>query len=408
MVASSSVVSGEEEDIEDNAPGDLDVGATPFAVVFHPRESSIGAFGLVSGEVLVYDVCRSSERSPVARLASAGGSCRVVGWAGDSLMTGYESGQVRLWSCERSEVVFEPEGPSDASAVAGSACSCVSMAEEDLNCFLVGDDEGGVSLFDLRRRNAVRRKKHHEDFVADLAAHSGLVLGAGADGRLSVSDPRRNLAALGISDPQDDELLSLRVMKRGRKVVCGTQTGALVVWSWNHWGDSSDRCMGHPESVDAMLKVDDDLLCTGSSDGLLRVVRVLPGLRLLGVLGDHDGFPIERLAFNCDQSLVASLSHDSLVRFWDAQELRHLQQATPSSLEETNNNAIMTTTHDQSNEDMEDEDMDDDDAWETSSGDSDDDDHQSSRPGPPTMQRPPPGGNNMSSRRNNTTFFDGL
>ena len=32
------------------------------------------------------------------------------------------------------------------------------------------------------------------------------------------------------------------------------------------------------------------------SDGLLRVVRIQPGLQLLGVLGDHDGFPIERLA----------------------------------------------------------------------------------------------------------------
>jgi len=176
----------------------------------------------------------------------------------------------------------------------------------------------------VRRPSAVRRRAHHDDFVADVTSHDGLVLAAGADGRLSASDPRQNLKAVGLSDPQDDELLSVGVIKGGRKVVCGTQTGALVIWSWGRWGDSTDRALGHPESVDAILAVGDDVLCTGSSDGLLRVVKVQPGIDLIGVLGDHDGFPVERLAVNRDASLVASLSHDSIVRFWDATELNQL------------------------------------------------------------------------------------
>lgn len=46
-----------------------------------------------------------------------------------------------------------------------------------------------------------------------------------------------------------------------------------------------------------------------------------PGLKLLGILGDHDGFPIERLAQNENLTLIASISHDAVVRFWDAHEL---------------------------------------------------------------------------------------
>ena len=113
-------------------------------------------------------------------------------------------------------------------------------------------------------------------------------------------------------------------MKRGSKVVCGTTTGPLVVYSWGRWGDSSDRIVGHPESVDVLLKVDDDVLLSGSSDGVLRVARVMPGLELLGVLGDHGGFPIERLDFSADRALVLSLSHDDVVRFFDARCLDDL------------------------------------------------------------------------------------
>lgn len=51
-------------------------------------------------------------------------------------------------------------------------------------------------------------------------------------------------------------------------------------------------------------------------------MRVQPGLQLLGILGDHDGFPIEGLASNANFTLIASISHDTVVRFWDARELR--------------------------------------------------------------------------------------
>ncbi len=58
------------------------------------------------------------------------------------------------------------------------------------------------------------------------------------------------------------------------------------------------RYPGHPESVDALVAFDEDTLLTGSSDGVIRIVSVLPN-KLLGVLGQHpDGFPVERLALS--------------------------------------------------------------------------------------------------------------
>ncbi len=40
-------------------------------------------------------------------------------------------------------------------------------------------------------------------------------------------------------------------------------------------------------------------------------------LQLLGVLGSHDDFPVEALAFSHDRRLLASIAHDSAVRLWD-------------------------------------------------------------------------------------------
>lgn len=113
----------------------------------------------------------------------------------------------------------------------------VSLSLSDMqqpSLFACGDDVGSIHVWDARLSGcsgAVLRAKPHEDFVSGLAAHGGCLLACSADGRLSVLDPRRNLARLGLSDPQDDELLSLQVLKAGRKV-------ALFVVSQRQAGSS--------------------------------------------------------------------------------------------------------------------------------------------------------------------------
>ena len=42
----------------------------------------------------------------------------------------------------------------------------------------------------------------------------------------------------------DDELLSVAVVKGGKKVVVGSTSGVLNIWSWGYWNDCSDRFPG--------------------------------------------------------------------------------------------------------------------------------------------------------------------
>ena len=62
------------------------------------------------------------------------------------------------------------------------------------------------------------------------------------------------------------------------------------------------RFPGHPESIDALIAVNSNMACTGSSDGLVRLINIHPNT-LVGVLGEHGDFPVERLCMCCTHTL---------------------------------------------------------------------------------------------------------
>ena len=86
--------------------------------------------------------------------------------------------------------------------------------------------------------------------------HQGLLFAASGDNTLTTYD-LKGRKFLGRSMDQEDELLSLCVVKHGRKLVAGTQSGVLLVYSWGQWANCSDRFVGHPETVEALVKVDE-------------------------------------------------------------------------------------------------------------------------------------------------------
>ncbi|XP_028075714.1 WD repeat-containing protein 55-like [Camellia sinensis] len=102
-----------------------------------------------------------------------------------------------------------------------------------------------------------------------LASDSIRLLGTSGDGTLSVCNLRSNKVQTR-SEFSEDELLSVLIMKNGRKVICGTQTGTLLLYSWGFFKDCSDRFVDlSPNSIDALLKLDEDRVITGSENGLI-------------------------------------------------------------------------------------------------------------------------------------------
>eukprot|EP00033_Pygsuia_biforma_P000937 GCRY01001079.1.p1 GENE.GCRY01001079.1~~GCRY01001079.1.p1 ORF type:complete len:381 (+),score=100.40 GCRY01001079.1:133-1275(+) len=185
----------------------------------------------------------------------------------------------------------------------------------DANIFTTGDDDGEVKVWDARVGDCVMKNEEHEDYISDMVYHQPKrrLLATSGDGALSVYDMRKSGKIEALSECLDDELLSVVVMKDGKKVVCGTQDGVLDIFNWEQFGDISDRLPGHPESVSTMLKIDEDTLLTGSSDGLVRAIQIHPN-KLIGVLAMYD-FPIEKLGLSQDNKYLATSTHDNCIHF---------------------------------------------------------------------------------------------
>lgn len=239
---------------------------------------------------------------------------------GECIVTGDEEGVVRVWdvracanasSTQSSAMAFQNcmSLPSGCISSYHEHTDIISSFQTDASCntLLTASSDGVLSVIDLRKSggdgNQAVIKSGPESMMEPMKLHPDTHQG-----------PFRILRK---SDAQDDELLSMCVMKNGKKVVCGTQQGVLNFWSWGTWGDISDRFPGHPQSIDALLKIDEDTLLSGSSDGVIRILQVQPD-RLLGVLGDHEGFPVEKLKFGTGNKVIGSMSHDCYIRLWDA------------------------------------------------------------------------------------------
>lgn len=57
-------------------------------------------------------------------------------------------------------------------------------------------------------------------------------------------------------------------------MLTGTSVGVISIWSWDDWGDLTDRFVGHPQSVDSIVALDDGTIATGGSDGIIRYCDV--------------------------------------------------------------------------------------------------------------------------------------
>lgn len=118
----------------------------------------------------------------------------------------------------------------------------------------------------------------------DMALNEGMLLTVANDGHLGVWDlTKRDLYAM--SDNFEEDLTQVQIMKNGRKVVVSSSEGICNIFTWDLFGDCNDRLLGHPNSIDTMVKYDEDTLITGAEDGLIRAVSVHPN-EILAILGD--------------------------------------------------------------------------------------------------------------------------
>ncbi|XP_074561047.1 WD repeat-containing protein 55 [Curcuma longa] len=303
---------------------EINLGKIPFDLDFHPT-SPLVAVGLISGDFHLYHYASDAQPKRLLEIRAHNESCRALRFvdSGRVILTGSPDCSMLASDVETGKAIARlDEAHGDAIN------RIVNLTETTVAS---GDDEGCIKVWDTRQRTCCNTFSAHEDYVSDLffVSDTMQLLGTSGDGTLSVFNLRKNKIQ-SQSEFSEDELLSLVVMKNGRKVICGTQTGALLLYSWGHFKDCSDRFLGHPMSVDTLLKLDEDTLISGSEDGVIRLVGILPN-RIIQPLAEHSEYPIERLAFSKDKQFVGSISHDQMLKLWDLQELLDNHNGAPEN-----------------------------------------------------------------------------
>jgi WD40 repeat protein len=212
--------------------------------------------------------------------------------------------------------------------------------------FLVsGDDSGQVKVWDARADSSVLEYREQGEAVSGIAARDRFLLTTSLDGTLAVYDTALGSGSKGLlalSDSMDNELLGVEVVKGGEFVACNSSEGAIYLFKWDWFGDCKDRVTGHPNSIGAMVKYDEQTLLTGAEDGFVRAVGLFPN-RVARTLGQHDQdsiFPVERLALRRDLKLLASTSHDESINFYDLSEFEGAGE--PEEQEEEEKEGVST------------------------------------------------------------------
>jgi hypothetical protein len=301
-----------DEDVfeDEPCPDDLVFDVQPFGMDFHPSQNLI-ATGLVSGGVSVVRYGdENNERVLDLHAHEEAVRCVRFDQSGRFLLSTGTDMKLNVVDLNTLQVVHtNPRIHLNPLS---------SMICYDTHFAATGDDKGCVKLWDLRQQQETCSFQENSDYISDLAFHPDRkrLLATGGDGHLSVFNPRGGKLDKR-SEFVGDELLSVQWIKNGKFAVAGTQEGVLMFWKAGEWENICTQFPGHPESVDALLAIDEDTVITGSSDGLLRIVSVLPN-KLLGVVGDHGGdFPIEAISMSFNKGLLASASHDNRIKFWN-------------------------------------------------------------------------------------------
>lgn len=294
---------------------EINLGSVPFDLDFHPSSQLVAA-GLINGKLLLYRYAADNQPQKVLEVDAHSESIRAVRFIneGRAILTGSPDCSILATDVETGSAVARLENSHE-----GAVNRLVNLTETTIAS---GDDEGCTKVWDTRQRSCCNSFHVHEEYITDMtfAPDSMKLLCTSGDGTLSVCNLRSNKVQTR-SEFSEEELLSVVIMKNGRKVICGTQNGTLLLYSWGYFKDCSDRFTDLcPNPVDALLKLDEDRIISGSENGLISLVGILPN-RVIQPIAEHSEYPVERLAFSHDRKYLGSTSHDNMIKLWDLDEL---------------------------------------------------------------------------------------
>eukprot|EP00057_Strongylocentrotus_purpuratus_P003868 XP_003727551.1 PREDICTED: WD repeat-containing protein 55 isoform X3 [Strongylocentrotus purpuratus] len=282
---------------------------------FHPKGNML-ATGLMDGSITMYSYSAEEPNEELMFEEVHKKACRALAFSedGKSIFSVSKDKSVRKLDIASATVELSLEKAHEVPIY------CLAVIDE--NMVATGDDDGYLKVWDLRTQKAIMEMKENEEFISSLVVGKDkkILLATSGDGTMSAFNVRRRRFDLQ-SEHVNSELLCASLVKKGQKVVCGASDGALNIFNWNEFGNISDRFPGHASSIDCCVPVTENVICTGCLDGTIRAVHMLPN-RFLGIVGEHEGLPVESMTVSFDSKYLASCALEEKIRFWGVEHLQ--------------------------------------------------------------------------------------
>ena len=309
---------GEDDDkLAAQKPEDIKVKNQIFDCAFHPNKEILG-IGEITGRVSLFSYSNTEKNKNLLEFKNHKKACRCLSFSMDGK---------KLYSASKDKsvcVVDMNNGAVIKHLMKAHQNPVSSMKVLSNDIFATGCDEGVVKIWDARTYEVISEYSNRKEYISDMASGKDgrYLLCTSGDGVLSVYNLRKKKLEKE-SDQLDEELINLEVIKHGEKVVCGSGSGVLNIYSWGEWGDISDRFPTKFQSIESMCAVNEDIVCIGSDDGLVKAMHILPH-KEIRKLGKHGDFGISRLKLSLDKQLMASCGNENTVKFWNVSSLHEV------------------------------------------------------------------------------------
>lgn len=299
-------------------PPEIRLDSFCFDADFHSSSQRL-SLALITGQLLTYSLTQEASTLQ-GQVQPHTDACRRLRYIGENQVVSVGSDQaIAISDLSTSTVSLRLESAhnSPINAVLPTASGLL----------LTGDDDGVIKAWDLR--TASEPKFHfvrHREQISNLVLVGEFCLFSGSIEGVVTEFDLRLPGFVQQSEGLEEEITDFQVVANGRTIIAATSSGVLVQFQ-RETLVVTGRLSGHPGSVDTMDKQGEDRLITGCADGYVRWVTVDP-LGMVGPICEEEQreynsdmvFPIERVALSPDRSLLAAVSHEHMVKFWDVRQ----------------------------------------------------------------------------------------
>lgn len=295
---------------ERSKPKDIVTEDFPTDLSFHPEQNLL-AVATVMGDVMIYrysneenELLHTHEihRKGIRDIEFSSNGTEMISCSRDKsiVVSDFETGKFkRFWDNAHSEPIY-------------------TLTQIDENLIASGDDEGTVSLWDVRvnTNEPVFSVKEVEDYISKIITNSQkrILACTSGDGYLTtinIASKKMNIQ----SEPYEEELTCSGIFRNESKLVVGSSKGNFYTFNWGEFGYHNDAFSGPSTPISFMIPITERIAVTAGEEGVIRAMHLVPG-RILGIVGQHS-LAVEAMDISHDGEIIASSSHDNDIRFWN-------------------------------------------------------------------------------------------